>query len=201
MNRLKVASTLFRSALGIVFLALFASTSSAGVIYEYRELGSSAVIGTLDILAPPASSDTGWSTADSSNLISLFLDDAVFGLGNGDVLLSGGTFSGFGVISNDGSKLDDGGIGIIFPTIFPPNPDDPTIDRTLVFGFGVPAGGDSIRLASFDTFPDGSVVIGDLFVDGDWTAAPDAAVPEPGTLALVGMGVMAIGRSALRRRR
>ena len=37
------------------------------------------------------------------------------------------------------------------------------------------------------------------FVDGDWTAAPDAAAPEPGTLALVGMGVMALGRSALRR--
>ena len=125
MNRPRVTSPLFWCALGIVLLALFASTSSAGVIYEYRELGS----------------------------------------------------------------------------IFPPNPDDPTIDRTLVFAFGAPAGGDSIGLASFDTFPDGSVVIGDLFLDGDWAAAPDAAVPEPGTLALLGMGVMALGRSVLRRRR
>ena len=112
MNRLKVASPLFRCALGIVFLALFASASSASVIYEYRELGSTAVIGTLEIMAPPASSDSSWSTADPANLISLFLDDAVFGLGNNDLLLAGGVVSGFDAISDDGSRLDGGGFGI-----------------------------------------------------------------------------------------
>jgi hypothetical protein len=57
----------------------------------------------------------------------------------------------------------------------------------------VPAGGDFIGLATFLTFPDGSVIIGDLFLDGDWAAV---AVPEPGTFALLGMGLLAAGRSA-----
>ena len=39
-------------------------------------------------------------------------------------------------------------MGITFSTIFPSDPADPTIERTLVFGFGVPAGGDFIGLSS-----------------------------------------------------
>jgi PEP-CTERM motif len=192
MNRLNVASPLFRCALGIVFLALFHAPSYASVIYEYRELGSTAVIGTLEIMAPPASTGSGWSTADSSDVIALFLDDSLFGLGPDNLLLAGGTLSVV-IESLDGSKLDGGGVGITFPTIFPPSPADPTIDRTLSFAFDVPAGGDFIGLATFLTFPDGSVIIGDLFLDGDWAAV---AVPEPGTFALLGMGLLAAGRSA-----
>ena len=188
MNRPNVASPLFRCALGIAFLALFGAESSASAIYEYREFGSTAVIGTLEVNSPPASVDSGWSTVDSSDVISLFLDDAVFGLGLDDLLLAGGTFSVDAISSLDGSKLDSGGMGITFPTIFPIDPADPRIDRTLVFDFDVIAGADSIRLASFLTFPDGSVIIGDLFADGDWTAVPDAAVPEPGHVHSVGHG-------------
>ena len=44
MHRRNVSSPLFRCALGIVFLALFGSASSASVIYEYRESGSTEVI-------------------------------------------------------------------------------------------------------------------------------------------------------------
>ena len=200
MNRLTVASPLFRCALGVVLLALASAVSSASVIYEYREVGSTSVIGTLEIMEPPASLVSGWSTADSSDLISLFLDDAVFGLGPDNLLLAG-TVGSVAISSVDGSKLDGGQMGITFPTIPPPTPADPTIDRTLALGFLVPAGADEIGVATTFTLPDDSVIIGDLFVEGDWTVAPQAAVPEPGTFALLGTALLAAGRSALRRRR
>jgi hypothetical protein len=201
MSRLNVASPLFRCALGIVFLALLASESSASVIYEFRELGSTAVIGTLEVMEPPASIGSGWSTTDSSDVISLFLDDAVFGLGLDDLLSAGGALNVFEAISSlDGSELDQGGMGIAFPIILPPNPADPTTDRALVFAFDGAAGGDFIGLATYLTFPDGSVIVGDLFLNGDWAAVPDGAVPEPGTFALLGMALLAAVPSALRRR-
>jgi hypothetical protein len=51
-------------AASFLLLAMFSSASFAGVIYEYRQVGSSTVIGTLEI-------------APSSELIALFLDNAV----------------------------------------------------------------------------------------------------------------------------
>ena len=200
MNTLHVASPLCRCALGAVLLAFTSAVSSASVIYEYREMGSTSVIGTLEIMEPPASPATAWSTADSSDLISLFLDDGVFGLGSGDLLLAG-TVGSVAISSVDGSKLDGGQMGITFPTIPPPTPADPTIDRILALGFLVPAGADEIGVATTFTLPGGDVIIGDLFVEGDWTVAPQTAVPEPGTFVLLGTGLLATVRSALRRRR
>lgn len=86
-------------------------------------------------------------------------------------------------------KLDGGGIGINFPTIFPVVPTDPTIDQTLTILFEPSPGGDFIGVATQFTFPDGSIAIGDLFIDGNWVAQ----VPEPGTLMLLGIGLLGVG--------
>ncbi len=169
---------------GVVLLSLSVpGTSYATAIYEYRDAGSSTVIGTLELQSPPASTTGPWTISDLVDVIALYLDDSVFGLGSGNLLLAG--FPGLaGVQSFTGSQLDaGGGLGITFPTIPPANAGDPTRDRSLALNFdsGAP---DGIAMATIDTFPDGQVFVGDLFLFGDWTAAR-AAVPEPTTLTLL----------------
>jgi hypothetical protein len=195
LNRCRL-SRLNLGAASFLLLALFSISSFAGVIYEYREDGSPTVIGTLEVASPPASASIGWSTAAPSDLIALFLDDAVFGLGSANLLSVGGTLGPIEILSLDGMKLEGGGIGINFPTIFPVVLTDPTIDQTLSILFGPSSGGDFIGVATQFTFPDGSIVISDLFIDGNWVAL----VPEPGTALLVsgGLALFAITR---RRRR
>ena len=56
-------SRLNLGAASFLLLAMFSTASFAGVIYEYREVGSPTVIGTLEVASPPASASIGWSTA------------------------------------------------------------------------------------------------------------------------------------------
>ena len=186
-------------AIGLLCYTLFATPTWAGVVYEYREVGSSTVIGTLEIASPPASATSGWSTVDSSDLIALSLDDGVFGLGLGNLLSIASTVSA-AVLSLDGSNLDVGSVAVGFPTIPPVLPGDPSIDQFLSLLFGVPPGGDFIGVSTVSTFPGGGLLVGDLFSFGDWTVAA-AAAPEPGTAGLLLMGLAAAGRMVRRRRR
>ena len=201
LNFLKRGLSLYLCALSFLFFELSSIACFAGVIYEYREEGSVTVIGTIEIQSPPASASSGWSTTAESDLIALFLDNAVFGLGSGNVLSIGGTLGLSEISSFNGVRLDGGSIGITFPTIFPSNPSDPTIDRSLSIQFGVPQGGDFIGLATVETFPNGQVVVGDLFKFGDWVAQGTAVVPEPSTLTLLGVGLLGVGWMGYRKRR
>ena len=97
-------SRLIPGAASFLLLAMFSSAAFASVIYEYREDGSPTVIGTLELASPPASASSGWSTATPSDLIALFLDNAVFGLGSANLLSVGGTLGPPEIQSLDGTQ-------------------------------------------------------------------------------------------------
>ena len=188
MNLLKRCrfSRLNLGAASFLLFALFSTAPFAGVIYEYRESGSPTVIGTLEVASPPASASIGWSTEALSDLIALFLDNAVFGLGSANLFSIAGTLGPPEIQSLDGTQLDGGGFGMNFPTIPPVGPTDPTIHQSLSISLNPFSGGDFIRAATIYVFPDGQVAIADLFIDGNWVAR----VPEPGTLMLVAAGLV-----------
>ena len=180
-------SRLIPGAASFLLLAMFSSAAFAGVTYEYRENGLPTVIGTLEVASPPASATAAWSTTAASDLTALFLDHAVFGLGSANLFSVGETLPPE-IQSLDGTTLDGGGFGINFPTIFPVDPNDPTIHQSLSISFSPSSGGDLISVATQFIFPNGQIVIADLFIDGNWVAQ----VPEPGILMLVGIGLLAV---------
>jgi hypothetical protein len=193
MKRLSFPSQRYLTALALLFFGLSAGMCSADVIYEYREEASATVIGTLEIKSPPASAIVGWNSTDDSDLIALFLDDAVFGLGSGNLFSAGGTGGHSGISSITGVALDNGSIGISFPPVLPADPNDPTIENNLSIQFDATSGGDLFGLATYFTYPNGDVIVSDLFLSGDWVAQGTAVIPEPGTLTLLGLGLLGIG--------
>ena len=170
-------------ALICLLFQLGATNASAGVIYQYVQVGSGVALGTLEVDSPPASANIGWSTADDSDLVVLFLNDAVFGFGSGNLVV--GNMVSFTATSLTGATLDAGGISLSFPTI----PGDPTIDRALSLFFGLPLGADFGAAATTLTFSSGSVIVADQFVEGNWVAQQQ--VPEPDSLALIGLALLA----------
>ena len=178
-------------------LLIQSTTSFATVIYQLREAGSPQVIGTLEVRSPPAGSSSGWSTSDLGAMVSLFLDDAVFNLSTVN-LFATSTVSLVGLTSFNGSTLDEGSLQLELPTVLPNDPAvDPTISRTLSMAFDPRGGEDFLGLASVFVFPDGSQVVGDLFISGDWARA----VAEPGTFLLLGSVLVGLGLMGRFRRR
>ena len=136
----------FLPALICLLFPLGGTNASAGVIYEYVQVESGIVLGTLEVDSPPASANTGWSTADDSDLVVLLLNDAVFGFGLGN--LAGNVVS-FTATSASGATLDAGGVSLSLPTI----PGDPTIERALSLSFDLPPGADSGAAATTSRSP------------------------------------------------
>ncbi len=82
------------------------AAADASLVYEFRQSGVPTVIATIEFDSPPASATSGWTSTEPGDLVSLFVDDALFGLGAGNVLDLFDDFLTYDVASLDGSELD-----------------------------------------------------------------------------------------------
>ena len=173
-----------RSLTFAISLFFWISSASADVVYEFRETITTDVVGVMTLESPPASATSGWG-AGSSGLISLLLNDALFGLGSGNLLFAGSV--GSSIFSFNGSALDGDFLGIDFPPTFPANPLVLSEDKVMSLFFLPLDGQDVFAISTVTRFTDGSVLIADLFVNGDWRVQSVAA---PNTLILFAVGLL-----------
>ncbi len=145
--------------------------------YEFRATPTGPVIGQIEFAEPPARPDGEWTSTDSGDLLALFLDDTLFGLGSGNVLDLFDDFLQYDVASIGGGELDFA-LGI--------QDDTP----------GGAAGGvsDFVQLG-FGTAPDRDVVesfANAAFVTGDWVLA-ETVIPLPAAFSLFASAVGLLG--------
>ena len=160
---------------------LFPAHARADVIYDFVEL-SGAVSGTMTFAEPPSSSTAGWASTDSNDLLSLFLDDATFGMGSGNILDLFSSFLSFDVASLSGAELDFSIGGIQDDT---PGGAAGGVSDFIQLAFGTGPNLDVVESFANTAFRVGNGVVRDT--------GPPAPVPEPGTLVLIGLGLAGIG--------
>lgn len=173
-----------RSLIFAMVLFIWIGPARADVIYEFREAGTSDVVGVMKLKSPPASATSGWG-ADRSDLVSLLLNDAVFGLGSGNLLLA--VTVGASIGSFDGSTIDNGIMTLDFQLTFPADPRVLSEKKDMSIFLSPLDGQDDFAMSTVIRFRDGSTLIQDLFVNGDWRVQSVAA---PNTLMLCAVGLL-----------
>ncbi len=178
VGRLMWSSRYFRCALVLLLVGLPATSSSASVIYSFRETPSSPVLAWLEVAEPPASATSGWSTTDPADILAFYCDCLPPLPPTAIITLS------LSITSLDGAQLDDGFFDVSY-TIPPLNVGDPTTIGGGLMLFGGLPGEDEISGGFTVYYPDGQILIGDYFpVSGNFV------VPEPTVLALLSLGVV-----------
>lgn len=152
--------------------------------------------------------NSGTITSSSGNLINIGTDGTVTALGAGDtgwkVEAAGGGLSLCTICVNTGNAFAPPSHLLIGPpdgsgiysaanasiTGTNPGSPDPWLQGTATFNLNLPG------------LSPGATIVGVIFLFGtDAEQVPGVLIPEPGTLALVGSGLLAIGQKLRRRRK
>ena len=182
------------TAIASLAFLLAAGNAKADVIYEFIDAITGDVVATLDFdsTASGASATSSWIAPTGASLASL-LDGGISGFmvdfGSGLEAAIGGdvdhlSFQEF--FSSDGSELD---FGFYWDSV-----------STIDFASG------AIGRVTADNFPAGDSLASLDFsfaFNGDWIMQVDGGpipTPEPGTIALLGLGLLGMGLARRRKK-